>query len=593
MVSLIIAQSKYSGIIESMEPQFDPTRYRHDLARRLKDTLSPPAQEMDQAGDTYDSVSRDKFYTARQELKLARWTEQYQRAKLLKRGHYTSGEQGDIIDTETGLTPQQLADYERLFDALRLNIDDLLAIIDQHSIPIAYLRSHKAIKCAEKLFESEINYGQGLTPANAETMKRFSALFGLEDLLKRTAMQYISYAIKTGNRAAAETILDAYPLFNAAEVEEVRAQFTANYYPIPEGLRDQVPAKELFGQALEHADTEPTIPLDQVASLLQSKAALLAQDFAIHPYFYWALRGCMSNGDQERRAGKWTVRRNDEFGRRLGLEDRNYVRALFFLDERTTAVHGSTSRSRIELHFSTDPDKAREENDVVQMFTTTKHYRFEGMYLGDQPYRDGNVVRVDTPDADLSILQGVVAKKSALVEFAADLLEHPKRDFTDSLQTLQELARQFDLPANEIEKLMTAINEFGTYMYAAERSHVGDCLTVPNRFNHFLGKKFGIKLAEARYGEYHPEWGKDMGYDPFTFFHAISVYGKRVVIDWTATQYADRADKPMPYIYEVGKERERFGPLYKRFGDDPNELLINDPNDPSYIAEPPVKYEAA
>lgn len=219
-------------------------------------------------------------------------------------------------------------------------------------------------------------------------------------------------------------------------------------------------------------------------------------------------------------------------------------------------------------------------------FATTNLYKLRGLYLGDKSEGkcrfgnpEGAMVKLgeagETKEQDLSDLK---AKKVALVNLVESLLVK-RRDFADSIAMLRELAERLDLPKDEVEDLEVLIKEFGTYEYKRKKSDTGDCLIIPLDFSSFCRRKMGIKLEEARYGEYHPEWGSDMGYEPYTFLHKVNVYAGKIVIDWTVTQYASHREKPMPYIYEIGAEKKRFGPLYRITSriKDPNELFIEDP----------------
>jgi hypothetical protein len=358
-----------------MEKEFDPSKYRSDLAEQIKSTKRKIDEEYATSeGENKDYLAGNKERIKRSEteniLQLARWSEEYHRARLLKHGNYTTGENGEIIENETGLTTQQLADYEKLYDYFETNIADLLKTVEEQNIPETWLKSQKSKRAAKHLFWMEREYGRGVSIENASIMNKFAVMFGLEDKLKQAVEENLDIAIKKGDRAYATELLKAYPFFDESEVKK---RLEARFYPMPEGLKDKIPAEELFGTALDSQDTIPNIALDRVSEILKDRAPVLVEDFKKDPYFYFELKECMSHNDRAMGYGhgRWKLRRDDKFGQATGLKDRNYVRAMFYLlgnpeaksdfDKRRAIYNGP----RIEFHFSADQDDARRDSDSM------------------------------------------------------------------------------------------------------------------------------------------------------------------------------------------------------------------------------------
>jgi len=580
-----------------MTPSFDHKAYREDLLGKVKakKTESKKKREKaEQEGDVFKAAEArwDRF----EPLRLARQTEEYHRARLLAHGNYTKNEHGELIEKQSGLSTQALADKQKLLDSFTYNIQNVLEKFPTLNIPRDQLQDGKLQEGARRLLGEEAAYGYLLD--NASHVQEFAKLFGLENDVKEYISQKLDAAVKDNDREYAHRLLTVYPVFDS---KEFRKRFQEEYRPA-QGLKGSVAAHELFGNTLE--GKESTISLDIVTSLLREKAEILANDIKKSPDIYWALKHCMIGGRyyESHPIGRWLIRRDRIHDQRE--DKKEWYSVTYFLGE-----NEHTKNQRLEFRFSsTWEDREREgEMDVYDMFTTPNIFTFEGLYAGNKvairdttpPWiekdsnvkKDDGLIRIDgMHQGNMSALAELKVSKTALTAFAEQLLA-PERDFRVSIQDLQELAQKYHFSEEEVEDMTQAIREFGTYRYRKTESREGDCLLTPGDFNFFCRKKFGIQLEEARYGEYHPEWGGEGGYDPFTFFHAVSVYAGKIVIDWTVTQYARLRDKPVPYIYEIGAERKSLGPLYKHYGKkEPNEQFIDDSSDPLYREEPPISY---
>ena len=554
---------------------------------------------MAEGEDKLKEVTEDRPRFIHKPPQFARWSEQYHYKKLLQNGNYTKDEHGEIFEEESGMSTWELADLAKLMDHFQYDIDSVLKILPKLHLSPEQLKRDDIRDGAKELFWLEENYGAGLHAQHTEAINTFVKIFELEDDLKKVVSKRLDYAVETTNKKYAEELLQAFPVFDHSEMKK---RLEDQYYPTPEGLQGRVQATELFGDSLKGPAEE--ISLDKIADILKGKAELLANDLKKEPSLYWQLKSCITENNRQMgySSGRWILIKDYKFYQ--GAGKRNYCRVLFLLGDNSKTVenpdlkHKALESPRLEFHFScSEEDADKEAGKWSEDFTTTKIFKFEGLYVGDKRLGEygpgvpnGQFVRIDGEQTDFSALAPLKSKKSALKELAETLLA-PEKNFQSSLNALKELGKQYDLPTEEIEHLSRAVQEFGTYMYRTNKSRVGDCLIIPSEFSSFCSHKFGVHLETARYGEYHPEWGSLLGFDSFTFYHEVAVFAKRIVFDWTVTQYARSADKPIPYIYAIGAERQGMGPLYKRFAlADPNEQFINDPDNLFFINEPPVEY---
>ncbi len=585
-----------------MSASFNPFDYRHALAEQIQVARKKGSEHVKEAeaNGTSSQIGHAKymaFEMARQPLKLARWSEAYHRARLLTRGNYRTTKDGKIREEKTGLSTEELADIAKLKDSLDTYVDEVLKILPELHIPKEQYHTAEVKSVASQLLWMEREYGGGLTPEHARTIHPFVQIFGLEEELRRAISKKLDTVIKQGRRSEAEALLSAYPVLDKSEIDK---RLRGRFYPMKEGLQGRDPSPTPFKHLLERP--EDSIPADLVASTIAEHATLLSQDVLKHPDLYWFIKHFFTSGDNRSwTMGRWLIR--GDYSVRRRADARITCHLEFLLANSFDGVPPKTREGsplnapRLEFQFSCDADDAEQEAlHSHRYFTTTNLFRCDGVYLGTKrsntfaPNAENRPwVRLDVQEPDVSSLTSLSVQKVALQELT-DQLFAPEKDFHRSIDALKTLAERHSLPNDQVENLITAVKEFGTYTYRKVRSDVGDCLITPGNFDAFCRYKFGLDLESARYGEYHPEWGSSGGYDPYTFFHQVSVYGKRLVIDWTATQYAKFADEPIPFIYEVGAIRGKLGPLYKQHGETPNIPFINDPQDPLYRVEPPISY---
>lgn len=594
-----------------MNEVFDPRQYRQDLLGKIQERKikGDEGTVRARAGGRDWGVERALFERSemmREPLRLARWSERYYRAKLLTHGNYTVGEQGQIIENQSGFTTQELADIAKLEDCLRYNsVKEVLAVLTEAEVPVRVLSNAKNKEASKQLLWNEAHYGwhegeSGIGVVNASEIHAFVRIFSLEETLRQIISSTIDDLLARSLVQKAKELLVAYPVFDANEID---ARLELRHPLADSGLRGDVEAHKLFGDVLD-GDTE-SIVFGEVMETLSQKAELLANDLKNTPEFYWGLKSRLSQNGNVNNAsyGRWMIIRDSRRGVSSG--GKQYCRVLYFLSGTEKDSHAYQRNDemrdglRLEFQFScADDDAEKDRQEGSHFYTTANIFHFEGLYVGNGKWGGfgpgkefGQLVSADQDSLCSSAFASLPVRKDALKAFAEKLLT-PEKDFAQSLASLEVLAKKYDLPLSEVRRLSRAIVEFGTYMYSKKRSDIGDCLRIPNDFSSFCWRKFGLEFDGARYGEYHPEWGSDMGYAPFTFYHEVSVYQKSIVIDWTATQFGHSADKPMPYIYEIGVERKNLGPLYRASSNvaDPNILFVQDSNSPLYRQEPLIEY---
>ena len=594
-----------------MNETFDPRRYRQDLLGKIQERKVRGNEVIAKARESGRDWDVERAFFERSEmmhepLRLARWSEDYHRAKLLTHGNYTVGERGQIIENQSGFTTQELADIAKFEDYLRYNnVKEVLAVLAEAEVPARVLSNAKNKEASKQLLWNEAHYGwhegeSGIGVVNAPEIHAFVRLFSLEETLRHIISSTIDDLLARSLVQKAKELLAAYPLFDANEID---ARLESRYPSADSGLRGSVEAHELFGDALD-GDTE-SIVFGEVMETFSQHAELLAHDLKNTPEFYWALKSRLSRDGNVNNAsyGRWMIIRDSRRG--ASPDGKQYCRVLYFLSgtEKDSRVYQRNDEMRdglrLEFQFScSDDDAEKDQQEGSRFYTTANIFHFEGLYIGNGKWGGfgpggefGRLVRADQESLRSSAFASWPVRKGVLKTFLEKLLA-PEKDFTQSLSSLDVLGKKYNLPPGEVRRLSRAIVEFGTYMYSKKRSDIGDCLSTPNDFSSFCRRKFGLEFHGARYGEYHPEWGNDMGYAPFTFYHEVSVYQKSIVIDWTATQFGHSADKPMPYIYEIGEERKSLGPLYRSSSSfaDPNIPFIQDVRDPLYRHESPIAY---
>lgn len=103
----------------------------------------------------------------------------------------------------------------------------------------------------------------------------------------------------------------------------------------------------------------------------------------------------------------------------------------------------------------------------------------------------------------------------------------------------------------------------------SNNAEVGDCLIMPGRFKGYCESKFGIKgISTPHYGEHSGMQGEISDGSPYSYYHEVNVFDRKIVIDWTVSQYKNyRGEEFYPYVYEVGdKDAFNGGVLYEEFG---------------------------
>jgi hypothetical protein len=408
------------------EPVFNPAEYRQDLLKKVQQAKAEADKKISASKETDEwEIRQQRFERARiirEPLRLAKWDEKYHRARLLTLGNYITKENGEIIEKSSGLTTQELADSAKLLDNMDYSVEQVLKLLPELKLSRNTLQSEKMKNTAMHLLWFEHEYDPGITVDNGESINKFVRTFGLDDYLKKIVSEKIDVAVSNSDRKQAEDILKAYPVF---EVTEARKRFDSRFYPMPQGLKGQVEAKELFGEALEGPGTE--ISLAEIAPILAEKAELLANDLLKNPDFYWLIRQRITRNEHffQNVFGRWVIMRDEKFG---GKKGENYARILYLLgdDHGDPSAYESLRNSpRLEFHFSCSQEAAVKDNKHYDEFTTTKIFHFQGLFMGNKRIGHsslgvdgGTLVRIDGEQVDQSDLGDLKAQKAALKKLA-------------------------------------------------------------------------------------------------------------------------------------------------------------------------------
>ena len=252
---------------EGTPHEFNPKQYRDDLADEIKKTKKEGQEKLQSARDSgdqgrlYDAMWEETM-KKRERIELARWNEEYHRARLLTHGNFTRNETGELVENESGLTTSKLADRARLADSFGYDIEQVLEAIDKSGFMPENLRSHKLQKEARLLFQMEEYHRSKDFIENPDRVRRFVEIFGLQEDLKRAVSTKLDSCVANSYQEGAKQLLVAYPLFNN---DEYRRRLLARSYPVPEGLKDAEPPQVLFSETLLSGETGSKVSLDQVA----------------------------------------------------------------------------------------------------------------------------------------------------------------------------------------------------------------------------------------------------------------------------------------------------------------------------------------
>lgn len=317
------------------------------------------------------------------------------------------------------------------------------------------------------------------------------------------------------------------------------------------------------------------IPLDKLAELVRANEPALVDGIKRH--FYWQLKLALFNKPFQYPSGdNWSV-----VGKRYKREKELYqARAILFLGKKFENIRNAQfdqrfKQPRLEFLFSGDEETAINEVKYHDEFNSLDAFKYEGSLIGartkgTEPGEPEELFDLKSSSPEnyqkLRLLSADYQETAAwLVE-----LQKPENRFEVPSQAIIELVKKFKLNPTKSKNLVFALGDFGNYMYRLEggRSTIGDCLVIPNHFANFCRHKYAINLDVPHYGERGDGDGGASGYEPYSFFHEVNVFEKKIVIDWTVSQFKDYANAPFPYVYSVGDSTKFYGgQLYKGAGE--------------------------
>lgn len=199
-------------------------------------------------------------------------------------------------------------------------------------------------------------------------------------------------------------------------------------------------------------------------------------------------------------------------------------------------------------------------------FAAPHELRFEGTYFFNGTYEDGRLagyrVPIEQALQDDELATGVTFGQDSM----GALLRHIHREpasCEEALTELKRLGEELEIDPNTLETLCRAVQDFATYVKSEPKTdteryeEIGRCFTTPHTFVDFCRSWYGIKVNNAFY--------EQSIYGTPTFFHQVNLFGRKLVIDWTARQYG--RGTPYPFIYKADDPNVRAscGKLHGRW----------------------------
>lgn len=593
-----------------MEKDFNPTSYRKLILENARQDASFYDEEIEKknhkiaefnseekeskeyawAKSELEWAKRKKQNAFRYSVKIARWNEPYWHARMLKTGKYQNGDNETLVDIKTGLTAAQLAEKHKLIDTLKdYNFESgIIQILncginlppDQFKTKEIKELAERCLAFAIKDFSQNFESGyKGIEDLNR--VPEFAAKFGIEQAEWQQVVSEVAESMVADEKWEAFEEFAKYFSYLGRDFK-LKAHKKRFYGELDKiGLQT---LENVLGFSKLELEKQDTVSVRELAQKIYEKKEILGNLIVKMPIVYRELKAVLS-GSRPRQSvfdrvdAEPFVRLQiiPEFSREA---DSSYkVRVIYYLGDGDNI----SKQPRIEFHFSQNKKDASKNNGYLrEYYTGTKSFKLNGVFLGDKAHKE-----VGLRGFGGGIPGGFYYEISNLNNFnhinrevrlkpIADLVREallPERDLSQVFDEIRNLSLKNGITQQEAEDLCLAIKEFAKYNYSQTKSDIGDCLVVPHTFNGLCRLKFKLQMDTARYGESHPEWGSSGGYSPYTFFHEVSVFSKKIVVDWTITQYSEHTDKTVPYVYEVGNRENGLGPLYKSVGG-------KTPNDP-------------
>lgn len=539
---------------------------------------------------------RSKQNTVRYNLKIARWNKEYWEARFIKLGIADTNDRGELVDPQTGLTAFETAERNRLVSVLKdFNFDSSLVEILDIGISLSseVLRNPEIKKLAEDVVKFAIEVIPGMHEYHSGLswlgrIPEFVEKFGLgHDAWQPHLLKVVKGFVANRQWEQIREILPYAPFVNQDMVRDLhREQFYGESERISEADLMQI-----FGLSKQELETLGEITVAELATRLKGREKLLADRMFKIPSVYFELRSVLQNHIPMQsvfsRADKEPYNRMRIWAQFTPDSLPIYrAKLIYYLGN----AENNRDRTRLELTVAQNKEvPLRDERSYGNHFYLgTNTFQLEKMALTNKARNryDEKIeseFEVDVGSEQISP-EGLPKITLAPVQKLAEVALAPERDLSVVFDTIDGLCRKYELKQQEVEDLKLAIREFAKYTYSVTESSVGDCLVTPLDFAHFCHLKFRLEIDTGRYGENHPEWGGDTGYSPCTFLHEVNVVFGKIVIDWTVTQYRSHKNKPVPYVYEIGDELKRFGPLFSAHSGET-------PNDPYPGTELPEGYE--
>ncbi len=318
--------------------------------------------------------------------------------------------------------------------------------------------------------------------------------------------------------------------------------------------------------------------LEQVTKLFQKYQHQIADNAKKN--FWRILQGTMASGTYATpRAGSWIVKRQGSNRPYRGEQDAKVSMGLL-IGGKTRGDNYKRDRHAIGFTFSSEGDTLRALERSPDVYSP-ESLSFEGVSVNRTNHFDSerNFSRsLDDHNIDqvLDDVEDTAIDPQALRIALEQVLENKDYDFSEVRAVLLEYfkgrkGKDREDAKEKFEKVLSAIKEFGNYMYEKGRTSsglamTGDCLVTPNRFSTFCHKKFGLDAKVRHYGlpdlsgmserefEEVAEHTKKTGR-----YHEINVLFGNLAIDWTGKQFGDsfrgRATG-FPAIYELTEDEQ-------------------------------------
>lgn len=222
------------------------------------------------------------------------------------------------------------------------------------------------------------------------------------------------------------------------------------------------------------------------------------------------------------------------------------------------AIPGEQTSIWASLVYSTDKETAKRywgQGQFLGGFAAPKELQFHGIFIG-QPLQEK---RVSLAHAAEHPKFSSLTIDRTLVKNLLEWLDRPTEECAGSVAEIERLGKELGFDAEKIEMLKQTVRDFATYVKPEPTTNeqcfaeIGRCFTAPHTFEYFAREWHGLKVDTDFYE--HSYGGHA------TFFHQVNVVDGKMVIDWTARQYREFDEEPYPFVYRVGDERVRFGPL--------------------------------